>query len=369
MITDYPSRNVLLCLRYGIGDVVMETPVLRALRATLPEARITLLGAPPAIELLDSDPVADRVVSLTRWGIRHRWHAGDPDARERLQAWLGREQFDLFLDVHHAAPVVGAAVWGRGIRSLEADEAVEAAAVANGADAVSAIRMAASAGWGLSLPREDPPSLHVPEETHRFAEAFLRDRGLDGSTPLALSPIASSELKRWPVERFARVADELLDEFGGPLLLFCGPQLEDAQRLRARMRHREGVVLVGAVHLQRVAALLARCRILVCNDTGLMHMAAALGVPTAGVFGPTSPEIYRPPFSHAVAVHERLQPCWLRDTGSLHPPRCIGAGRCLTGTESCIRPVSEEAVLAVVRSLLGTASPSSDLLDPVARSS
>lgn len=369
MITDFPARNVLVCLRYGIGDVVMETPVLRALRRTLPRARITLLGAPPAIELLDSDPVADRVESLARWGIRHRWHRGDPDARERIEAWLDREQFDLFLDVHHVAPVIGEAVWGRGIRSLEANEAMEAAAVANGADAVSAIRMAASAGWGLRMPDEDSPTLHVPDAAHRFAEAFLRDRGLGGSAPLALSPIASSELKRWPTERFARVADELLEDAGGPLLLFCGPQLEDAHRLLARMRHRERVFGVGAVHLQRVAALLARCRVLVCNDTGLMHMAAALGVPTTGVFGPTSPEIYRPPFAHAVAVHERPRPCHLRDTGSLHPPRCIGAGQCLTGEESCIRPVSVEAVLAVARSLLGSAQPSDGLMDPLARSS
>lgn len=367
MITDYAARNILVCLRYGIGDVVMETPVLRALRRALPASRITLLGAPPAIELLEGDTVADEVVSLARWGIRHRWHRGDPDARARLDGWLEEQAFDLFLDVHHVAPVVREAVWGRGVRSLEADERVESTVVANGGDGVSAIRRAASAGWGLEVP-PDAPSLHVPGAAHRQAEEFLRSRGLQGQAPIALSPVASSELKRWPSDRFALVADELLRETGRPLLLFCGPQAE-AREVAAQVRRSERVVTVGAMHLQLVAALLSRCRLLLCNDTGLMHMAAAVGVATVGIFGPTNPGIYRPPFRDARSAHDRSRACSLREVASMHPPRCISSGHCRVGVESCIRDVAVDPVLRAARSLLDPAEPPRGELEPLAESS
>jgi ADP-heptose:LPS heptosyltransferase len=346
------ARRILLCLRYGIGDVVMETPVLTALRRAAPAARITALGAPPAVELLRGDPRVDEVVGIDRWGVSHRWDEGTPAARRAIAAWVTGEAFDLYLDVHHAAVAVSRAIGDCGIRSLEADEGAEEAAVAAGCDGVAAIKAAVRQGWGLDVAPGLRIELHIPPDDRRAAQAFLEDAGIAGAAPVAISPVASLPMKQWPVERVAAAADWVVEATGRTPLLLCGPQGEAGDRILAAMRHPDRVVRLGALDLRKIAAILARSALLLCNDTGLMHIAAAVGTPVIGIFGPTSPRIYRPPAPHAVGLVGRGIVCPYRNTASLQPPGCWNSDRCLIAEESCIGRVPLRAVVAAMRRVL-----------------
>jgi ADP-heptose:LPS heptosyltransferase len=350
---DFEARRVLLCMRYGIGDVAMELPVLEALRRALPQAHITALGASPATQLLERHPDLDAVDTLNQWGIRHRWDRGPAGAKRAISAWLDEHDFDLFLDVHHVTPAFGEVVWSRGIRSLEADEAAERAAVQRGESGVAAIKHAVRAGWGLDVPQGTLPRVATAPDDQDFADHFLHRFGLGGTAPLAISPVASLSLKRWPMERLARVADDLVEETGEPVLLFCGPQEDAGNALRSQMRHARRVVCVGPLHLLRVAALLERCRAFVCNDTGLMHLAGALGVPTVAIFGPTAASIYRPPGDWVVSAGGDGVECPHHNTASLHPPACFAEGHCLIADRSCIHRTTEEDVRTALHGLLG----------------
>jgi ADP-heptose:LPS heptosyltransferase len=104
--------------------------------------------------------------------------------------------------------------------------------------------------------------------------------------------------------------------------------------------------------LRRVAALLACCMLFVGNDTGLMHMSAALGVPTIGVFGPTCPAIYLPPGAHTRGV-AALNACLYRITDSFGPPECISQNRCLKGLRTCIDQVQSGEILAAIGEVSG----------------
>lgn len=350
---DFSARRVLLCLRYGIGDVVMELPVLEALRHALPRAHITALGAEPATELLQGHPAVDEVAALNRWGIRHRWDRGPASAPHRISDWLDAHEFDLFLDVHHVTPVFGGVVWSRRVRSLEADEAVEREAVARGEGGVEAVRAAVHAGWGIPVRQWSVPRITPPAEERARAAEYLRGHGLGSAAPVALSPVASLGLKQWPLERLASLADEMIETGDGePVLAFCGPQDAAADELRGRMRHRDRLLSVGPLPLLRVAALMERCRAFVCNDTGLMHLAGALGVPTVAVFGPTAPSIYQPPGARVVSVGGEDVDCPHRNTGSLHPPACFPEGRCLRSGGGCIEEADAEEVARALRQLL-----------------
>ncbi|HEX7118130.1 MAG TPA: glycosyltransferase family 9 protein [Longimicrobiales bacterium] len=351
------ARRILLCMRYGIGDVVMEMPVLESLRATAPRAHITALVAPPADELLEGEPLLDAIVSIRRWGLTHRWDEGTPDSRAALDRWIAEGAFDTLLDVHHAAVAVGRVVWARAIRSLEADERREEAAVAAGRDAVAAIKDAVRAGWGLAVPDALAPRLHL-RDAERDAAASLLSRIGARTAPIALAPVASLPMKRWPPDRYAALADALVRETGRRVLLLAGPNTEAGAAVVAAMRHPDDVLRVGAIHLRRVAALLSRCALLVCNDTGIMHVAAAVGTPVVGLYGPTVPEIFRPPVPHAHAVVARHIRCPHRNTRSLHPPGCWSSPHCLIADRSCVEAVSVEAALAAARHALdgGTAS-------------
>jgi ADP-heptose:LPS heptosyltransferase len=363
---NYDARRVLLCLRYGIGDVVMELPVIEALRAALPRARITGLGAFPATQLLEGHPAVDEVVAIDRWGIRQRWDRGAADTARLVSAWLDENDFDLFLDVHHVTPVIGEAVWSRGVRSLEADERAESRALRAGADGVEAIRSAVEEGWGLPVPGAPVPRLAPPQAEREWAAEFLRRHGMEGVGPFAVSPVASLALKQWPIERLAGVADWMVEACGTPVLAFCGPCEDACDALRRRMRHGERLVPVGPFHLLRMAALLQRCRAIVCNDTGLMHMAGALRLPTVAVFGPTSPSVYRPPADPVAGISPDAVPCPHRRTDSLHPPACFAEGRCLIAPGSCIEAASEEGVLAALAQLIGSAESSAGVERSVA---
>lgn len=349
---DFGAKRVLVCLRYGIGDVVMELPVLSALRAALPGARIAALGAEPATQLLEGDDRVDEVVAVSRWGLSHRWDTGTAETRAGFAAWWRERRFDLHLDVHHAAPPIGEVVWPRGVRSLEAAEWAEAEAVRAGMDGVEAVKAAVEEGWGLRVPPALRPELCPSRQEQVYATTFLRERGIEGDAPIAISPVASLSLKRWPLESFAALADRLSAETGRPILVFCGPQQEVGNALMARMRAGRPIVRVGALHLRLVAALLARCALLVCNDTGLMHMAAALGVPTVAIFGPTAPRVYLPAAAHALAAGGEDIACPHRNTDSLQPPGCWADDRCLIGIGGCIRRTGVEEVLDLARRAL-----------------
>jgi ADP-heptose:LPS heptosyltransferase len=217
---------------------------------------------------------------------------------------------------------------------------------------VEAIGAGVRAGWGMAVPRGVRPRIRPTEEERAFAQRFLDECGIDGA-PFAVSPVASLTMKRWPVERFAAVADRVAETSGEPLLLFCGPQAEAGDAFLAAVRRPERVVRVGALHLRRVAALLERSRAFLCNDTGLMHVAAAVGTRTVGVFGPTPPSIYRPPAPHARSVGGVDVDCPHRNTRSLAPPECWGPDRCLISEEGCILHVGVEEVSGAVLHALG----------------
>lgn len=343
------AKRALVCMRYGIGDVVMEMPVLDALRSALPQAHITALVASPADDLLEGAPSVDEVVSIRRWGLSHRWDDGDEAARAAIAGWLDGSDFDLFLDVHHAATAVGRVVWSRGVRSLESDEDAEAAAVRRGSDAVTAIAEAVRSGWGLRVQEGALPDLHLADEDHRFASVFLSRRGIDGAAPVAVSPAASLPIKRWPADRFAATLDSLVEETGSSVLLFSGVHDAEADRIARATRYPERLVRVQALHLRKAAALLSRCALFLSNDTGLMHVAAAVGTPTVAVFGPTCPSIYRPRVPHVVAIGGTEVDCPHRKELSLHPPACWTSGHCLLGERSCVDRVEAGDVLAAAR--------------------
>lgn len=347
------ARTILLCLRYGIGDVVMETPLLDALRRAVPRARITVLGMQPAVELLRADPRVDEVLDASVWGLTHRWDEGDERSRATIHDWLDTTHYDLFLDVTHAIEAVRAAIHARGLPALDADQRAEAAAVADGEDGVAAIKAAVRSGWGLTVPEELLPRLDLLERERRFARRFLGRHATGARAPVGISPVASLPMKRWPTDRFASILDWVAEETGRPALLFTGPQHEAGEAVLRASRHGGSAVRVGTLHLRRTTALLAHCSAFLCNDTGLMHMAAAVGTPTIGVFGPTSPGVYLPPAAHAVAVGGRDIDCPHRNTGSLEPPGCWTSDHCLIAEHSCVRSAGVEAVRAALHRVIG----------------
>jgi ADP-heptose:LPS heptosyltransferase len=325
-------------------------PALQGLRAFLPNARITALGARPALELLENDPLADELVGVQDFGLRHWGDGGSERSREAVRNWLHQSDFNLVIDPSHAVQGVAETIWQHHHALLDTGNSALDETLARGGNGVAAIKAAVRAGWGLEIDDEKVPALRLGSGEHSFAERYLDAFRLTGKRLLGISPVASSALKRWPVARLARVADRLLGARFDAVLIFHGPQRQEGARLLGHLRHGPRAHLVESLHLRLVAALLARCRLFICNDTGLLHLAAAVGVPVAGVFGPTSPAIYLPPAGMAAVV---TTSCPHRKTGTFGPPVCIVRGRCLLGGRSCIDAIGTGDLLAALEEETG----------------
>lgn len=345
------ARKILLCLRYGIGDLVMELPALDALRRAAPKALIVGLGARPALQLLEGDPRVDFLACVQEWGLEHWGDPGTADSRGKIMAWLREEAFDLVLDPTHAVAGAGSAIWAFAPPLLDAGDELQQRALRREKNGLAAIGEAVRLGWGIEVPEDAFPHIPLGSRDYAEADAFLRRHGVEGERPVGLSPVASSALKQWPLDRFAPVIDDLAESCGAPVLLFYGPQRETGAALAGRLRHPRRVIPVGELHLHQVAALLARCRLFVGHDTGLMHMAAAVGTPLVALFGPTSPEIYLPRYVPSVSLGAE-QPCRRRRTVSFGPPECVAAGRCLQRGSKCIDDVLTGDVIAAVHRAL-----------------
>jgi heptosyltransferase-2 len=188
-------------------------------------------------------------------------------------------------------------------------------------------------------------SLEVSVGRKSAARDFLRSQGVivDAQPLVALCPGSiNSRAKRWPAERYAALADRLIDELGAEVLLIgSAAEAEVSLAVREKMRN-QPTMLTGQTDLAQLVAILSLVDLLVTNDTGPAHLASALSRPTLVIFGPTNPLTTRPfsPFGEIVREPPDCAPCMLRDCPIDH--------RCMTA-------ISPDDVFERARELLETA--------------
>jgi heptosyltransferase-2 len=314
-----------------VGDAVMTVPALRELRRLLPGAHLTLATRAWAEGIFEGADYLDDLLVVGKKGAGSFFG--------EVREWR-RRRFDLAVLFPNAfAPAltafaarvplrVGYATDGRGPLLTHA----LAVPTWRGRRHEVYYYLEIVAGLGRLLGtssaggHEASAALTVSSTRLEEARALLRAAGARLDRPLvALCPgSTNSRAKRWPAERFARLAD-LLAESGAEVVLVGAPEeLEVTEEVLAKMRFKPSV-LTGRTSLAQSAAVLSAVDVLVTNDTGPAHVAAALGRPVVVVFGPTDPVTTRP-FSELATVVRKppeCAPCMLRDCPIDH--RCMTA--------------------------------------------
>lgn len=287
-------RVLFVRSNHRMGNLLLVTPALAAARRALPGAEIDLLTGHAYHELLRGNPDVDRVWTL------ERGHWIRPGALAGLLHRLRRRSYDLVIDASDGGSLSGALLaalsggrWMVG-PSPSRHEAVFDVRVPRPPEARHVVECL---GWllqGIGIPFEDPRMKVVlsPAEIHG-AEAVWEALGLAPDRPAVGLNVGARGEKRWPLERFLEIARRLDADAGLQGVVFAGP--EDRHR-RAAIRDRlpRSVPLAPLVGVRRFAALLARCAVVVTGDTGPMHLAAAVGVPTVAVFLRPDHGRYRP---------------------------------------------------------------------------
>lgn len=315
-------QKIMVRATNWIGDGVMSLPALHALRARFPKAEIVLVTKPWVSELYWHLPSVSRQIVYNP----EREHEG-PRGFLRLVRTVREERFDaalLFQNAFHAAwmawcarvPVrVGYARDGRS--SLLTDPVEVPSPAAYGHQAYYYLHLLFRAGW-IDKPQPVREIRLVLEEAERaWAEKHLQRLGLQGPRFLVgLNPGAFfGPAKRWLVHRYALLADRLIGAFHADVLIF-GSHAERplAEEIARAMKHTP-VILAGETSLRQLMALLAQCRLVVSNDSGPMHLAAALGLPLVAIFGSTNERATGPvgPRTRVVKHAVACSPCGWRE--------------------------------------------------------
>jgi heptosyltransferase-2 len=314
-----PPASLLVRATNWLGDAVMTTPALAAVREGLPDARIAILAKPLVAELFRHHPDVDEVILYERPG-RHEGALG----RLRLGAELRRRRFDGALLLQNA--------FDAALIAFLARIPERAGYPTDGRRVLLTLPVPLTSGIlerheveyylclleGLGIPRPEPAALKlaVTEEEREAMAARLASLGIERGAPIvAINPGATyGAAKRWYPDRFAAVADALSAEWGAAVVV-VGSTAEAplSGEIEAATRN-PPVNLAGKTTVRELMALLSLSSFLVTNDSGPMHIGAALGVPLVAIFGPTDWRRTSPWSERAKVVRVEIDcsPCRLR---------------------------------------------------------
>ena len=264
---------ILIITATRIGDAVLSSGLIGALYAQYPLARFTIVAGPAAAPLFADVPNLDAVISFSKEKDGSHWF--------KLWQKVRHRRWDLVVDGRGSAIAYGLNAKKRAVhrRSKRLEHKV-----------IEAARL-----LGLQA---DPPAPYVftSAKTQAVAMELI---GPLGPHLLAMGPAANWVGKAWPSDRFAQVAEQILAPDGpmpsGKLVILGGPDdAAAAMALRQVLPPERWIDLSGKADLLTVHAVLKHARLFVGNDSGLMHLAAAAGVPTLGLFGPSDDRLYAP---------------------------------------------------------------------------
>jgi lipopolysaccharide heptosyltransferase I len=333
-----PVHRLLLIKPSSLGDIVHTLPALSALRRRFPHAAVTWLVKRQWAELVERVEGVDQVCSVD--GGLSGWLSQVPPLRAA--------RFDLVIDLQGlfrsgvmawlsgCAWRVGPANAREGSPFFYTDRVPMPDATMHAVDRY--LLVAASLGADIS----DPPRFRFQQREEDMQEiiALLKRNRLESDRPwIAMNVSARWPTKRWPAEHFADAADRLSREGLGPIVFIGGiSERGDARQVMLRMQTK-AVDLTGQTTVGLLPGLLQKAIALVTNDSGPMHIAAAVGTPVVALFGPTDPARTGPyGHGHTVLTHDvPCRPCLSRRCHYTVPLACLSG----VGADRVVRAVRE----------------------------
>jgi lipopolysaccharide heptosyltransferase II len=325
-----PKRFLLLPI-CGLGDAICYLPFVRTLRRRFPEAEIVAIVSTDGAGTIIEGSLSEIEVIVFNRGQRRGWLV-----LPRLLWALRRRRFEVVISGAHPnslrVPLL-AALCGAKLRIGASSERLSflynrTVNVRTDAHVLERNRKLLMGVGTQMSPEEYRPTLEPPREARDSALRLWTEAGLDGAKcVIGMASGADSNvrgrykpsLKRWNIGGYAKVAAWVTKEAGARVAMFG---VADEAPLAAAIAATSGVPIVnlcGKTEVRQLQWLLRKCRVLVSNDTGAMHMAVALGTPVVALFGPTSPDSFGPRGDRDRVVQGKVpcSPCYPRPTCDL----------------------------------------------------
>jgi ADP-heptose:LPS heptosyltransferase len=353
--------KILIVQPYAIGDVVRATPVIRGLKEKYPGCYLAFLVGEVAAEVVTGNPDLDDVYIFDLKGYKEKYKTrGFGDAFKDLYDFvrmLEKQEFDIVVNLHLTeysgllthltkAPVfLGFMVdasgkvcltsgWGSKHLHIFDSRESRLANKMHLADVFCNVAGIEPGRYGLAM--------YVGDEDVEFASGVFSRYGIgEDDVVIGLNPGANWESKRWPAENFAKLGDELIRRYEAKMLLFGGPGDIGLAASVERFMENRPINLAGRTSLKQLGALMARCSAVVANDTGPMHIAAAMKTPTVAIFGPTY-SIEGSPYGEGHEIVDAEIDC----------APCFQSQCPIQDYMACMRSISVERVLQAVGGII-----------------
>lgn len=349
----YPATSdvverILVLEYWNLGDTVMELPFLENLRTLYPDAHITLLTSPKCVPLIaDQGLVDELLVVRVPWAQHYsRWRKYNPFSLLWIELFrmlksLHSRHFDLAFTAR-ADIRENFILWLANVRRRVGYATGGAGFLLTDQVSPDLDRPHFSSRWLRLLEHlgkqvfTRQPRLRLKQEDRDWASQSLDELGVkDDDLVIAVHPGARSAIRQWGDENFIALIDRLLAEFPVKILWFQDP----GQQAPGPKRNR---VFPLSLPLRQFMAIVERCDLMVCNDSGPMHIATALDIKVVGIFGPTEPTWFGPlGKDHHVVIRSEFgcRPCF---------------DYCIFDEPKCLRLITVESVYEVAVSALRT---------------
>jgi ADP-heptose:LPS heptosyltransferase len=309
---DFNPRNLLVIDFGQLGDVVMSLPALRAIRGKFPNARITVAAGTPSSEIVELSGYADEVIAIDRVALRDGFIPLSIMRIVKVVKDVRRREFDFVIDLHSFSETNLMGFLSRAPKRLFARRPGRS------------LDFLANFNPKPPVDRNDPdqhlvdryldvlkplgiaevprtPAMTPRANDNRAIDAKLKKAKAESGTPLVgLFPGAGHPGRAWPADKWAELADFLIRNDGVRPVVFIGPE----ERAGAQEMHKlfpSPTIFLAELSIGELAAAQARLAVFVSNDTGPVHIAAAVGVPIVVLIGRLTPHAYIP-----VAKKKRL---------------------------------------------------------------
>ena len=297
MLKPEQVHRILIIRLAPLGETVLTTPVIRALRQQFREAHIAYMVAPTREDLVSANPYLNEVLTyqtsvpkLIYQIARRQFQMAvilQPTFRLVLHTFLSRIPFRVGFETNAG---------GKRLLNLAVPNNTAQHETQRYLDVVRALDVEVT---------EDEPEVFVDSTGTAWINNFLEKRQLDDGKPIVgLNPGAATPYRRWHPANFAVLGDRLHETYGAHIVITTGPQEGGlADEIAEQMAY--SPLIVSQATPMQLAALLQRCRLYISNDTGPMHLSTAVKTPTVALFGASNLTQWAPPWDkHAVLARE-----------------------------------------------------------------
>ncbi len=317
------AERLLVIKPRAIGDVLLSTPVLKNLKSAYPGLQIDFLCERFASDVIRGNPSVHEVITFNKKN----------DSTLSVIRQVRKRSYDIVIDLFANPRTAMITRWSGAKHRIgfpfRGRKYAYTILVPPRGGEVHNVDFNLDVLRYFNIPIIDSnPDFYLNETDRAAAQNWINVQGLTARTIVGINPSGGWYTKKWNKEAYALLADRIAERENTAVLFFWGPgELQDVEVIRSTMKHPSSII--PKTTLKEMGAFLDRCSYLVSNDSGPMHIAAALGVPTLGIYGPTNPHLQGP-----YGAKNR----WVRDESldclECNLTECLIGNVCMTGLSS-----------------------------------